>query len=161
MATIKPLYGTSNQAITCTITSLASAAFRQSATIDNSTNLYLDILVTLKAKSNAAGVSATGTLELYAGGMTDGLSLDGGLSGSDAAYTPPVTVNSRPANLKFCGLLNLNGNAQTDQATFSLAQAFGGELPQKFALAVYNNTGAALDAAVGSLWYQGVQAQSV
>ncbi|HEX4165819.1 MAG TPA: hypothetical protein VHZ55_10130 [Bryobacteraceae bacterium] len=157
MSTVQPLYGTANQPITCTITSLASATLQQSATIDNSLNLYLDISLTIKAKSNSTTVSGSGTLEVYAGAMTDGSTFDGGLTGTNSSYTPPVALNGRPSNLKLVGMLVLNATSQTDQATFSIAQAFGGQLPQKFALAVYNSTGGAIDASVGSMWYQGIQ----
>lgn len=50
MATVKTLYGANNQAITCTITSLANAtgsygAGRASTYVDNTVNLFLDALV--------------------------------------------------------------------------------------------------------------------
>jgi hypothetical protein len=157
MATIKTQYGTANQPISCTIPSLASGAYRQSAVIDNSTNLFLDALVTVKAKSASSGVSSTGTVIVYAYGTADGTSYDGSCSGTDSAYTPPIT----PVNLPIIGTLNLNAASVTDQRTFSVAQAFGGMLPQKWGIVVYNNTGASLDASVGAAWYQGIQAQSV
>ena len=157
MSTLKTLYGTANQPITCTITSLADQSYRQSTAVDNSTNLYLDVLVTVKGKSNAAGVSPTGKLEIFAYASTDGSSYDGSCTGTDGSYTPPST----PTNLSYLGVLNLTGNAVTDQRTFSLAQAYGGSTPTKWGIVVYNATAASLDAAVGSAWYQGIQAQTV
>jgi hypothetical protein len=157
MSTLKALYGSVNQAITITLTSLANQAYRQSASVDNSSNLFLDALVTVKVKGNSSGVSGTGYVTVFAYGSTDGSSFDGSASGTDAAYTPPST----PPNLAYLGTVNITGNSVVDQRTFSIAQGFGGTLPQAWGIIVYNSTGAALDASVGSAWYQGIQAQTV
>ena len=155
--TLKPLYGTSNQAITCTFTSLGNASYRQSTVIDNSSNLFQDVLVTIKAKSASSAVNAVGTVQVFVYATTDGgSSYDGSCSGSDAAYTPPVT----PVNLVLGCVLSLNANSVTDQRSFSLMQCFGGSMPQKWGIVVFNNTGATLDASVGSAWYQGLQTQA-
>lgn len=155
--TTKVAYGTSNQAITITITSLTSTSLRQSTVVDNSSNLFLDALVMCKVKSNASSTSATGYVAIYGYGTADGgTTYDGGATGSDAAYTVDVT----PPNLVLVGILNLNANSTTVARTFSVATAFGGQLPQKWGIIVQNVTGATLDASVGSCWYQGVQATS-
>jgi len=148
--------GTANQAITCTITSLASAAYRQSTVVDNSTNLFQDVLVTVKAKANAAGTSSTGKVIIYAYGSTDGTSYDGSASGSDSAYSIPTGGS---INLVVLGQLNIDANAKADQSTFSLAASFGGSIPTKWGIVVLNSTSATLDASVGSAWYQGIYSQ--
>ncbi len=156
--TTKTLYGTSNQAITITITSLANGNYRQSTAIDNSTNLFLDALVMCKVKSNAASTSGTGYVAIYGYGTADGgTTYDGGVTGTDGSYTVDVT----PPNLVLIGILNLNANSTTVERTFTVATAFGGQLPQKWGIVVSNQTAATLDAAVGSCWYQGISAQSV
>ncbi len=149
-------YGTANQAITCTMTSLASAAYRQSTVIDNSSNLFQDVLITVKAKANASGTSATGKVVVYAYGSSDGSSYDGSASGTDGSYSIPTGGS---INLVVLGSLNIDANAKTDQQTFSLAAAFNGSVPTKWGIVILNSTGAALDASVGSAWYQGVQTQ--
>lgn len=157
-STTKTLYGTSNQAITCTFTSLTNGSYRQSTVIDNSSNLFLDALVMVKAKSASSSTSATGYVAIYGYGTADGgTTYDGGASGSDASYTVDVT----PPNLVLIGILNLNANSTTVQRTFSVATAFGGQLPQKWGIIVLNATGATLDASIGSAWFQGVQAQAL
>ena len=154
-STTKVGYGTSNQTITITITSLANNALRQSTVVDNSSNLFLDALVMCKAKSNAASTTATGYVAIYGYGTADGgTTYDGGATGSDAAYTVDVT----PPNLVLIGILNLNANATTVARTFTVATAFGGQLPQKWGIIVQNVTGNTLDASIGSCWYQGVNA---
>jgi hypothetical protein len=160
MSTIKPLFGTNNQAITCTFTSLANNGQRSSAAVDNTSNLFLDVLVSVKTKTNAAGTSATGTLNIYAYGTTDGGSTYGGGEtgmGTDAG----VTLTS-PPNIVLIGVINCVANATTYQkSAMSIAQAFGGTMPDHWGIVIENKTGAALDASVSSANYQGVQAQVV
>ncbi len=149
-------YGTSNQSITCTITSLANSAYRQSTVVDNSSNLFQDVLITVKAKANSSGTSATGKVVVYAYGSTDASSYDGSASGSDASYSIPTGGS---INLPVIGTLNIDSNSKADQATFSLASVFAGNVPTKWGIVILNSTGATLDASVGSAWYQGIQNQ--
>lgn len=158
MATIKSLYGTNNQAITCTITSLTNTSQRGSTAVDNTTNLFLDALVQLKIKTAAAATSATGQVIIYAYGTADGGTDYGdGVSGTDGA----VTLTS-PPNLRVLGIINAVANSTTYVSNpFSVASVFGGKLPDHWGIVVENETGATLDATVGSAWYQGIQAQVV
>lgn len=160
MATLKPLYGTANQPITVTLASLANAAGRASAVIDNTTTLALDALVSLAVKTNAAGVSATGYVAVYAYGTVDGTTYTDGATGTDAAFTPSASG----ANLRLIGTIQTPAVATTYQSgPFSVANAFGGTLPAKWGIVVVNNSGAALDATEAShtKQFQTVQAQSV
>ena len=74
-ATIQPLYGTNNQSMTITMTSLANAAARASTAVDNTANLYEDVHIFFKIATNAAGTSATqetvrlAGIETIAGGV--------------------------------------------------------------------------------------------
>src|SRR5581483_10252067 len=158
MATIKELFGTSNQAITCTITSLANNGQRQSTAVDNSTNLYLDALAVVKVKTNAAGTSASGVVNVYAYGTADGGTNYGdGVTGTDGSVTL-----TNPPNLRLIGSINAVANATTYVSVpMSVAAVFGGTLPEKWGIVVENKTGGALDASVGNSFYQGVLAQSV
>lgn len=158
MTTTKELFGSSGQSITCTITSLANAGARQSAAVDNSSNLYLDALVTATIKTASSGVSATGNIAIYAYATVDGgTTYTEGASGSDAAIT--LTV---PTNAKLVGVINAVAISFTyTGGPFSIAAAFGGVLPQKWGIIVQNNTGAAFDATTASVEYQGVNLQNV
>lgn len=157
-STVKSSYGSSNQAITCTITSLANNGQRGSAAIDNSSNLFLDALVFVKVKSNASGTGATGTVNVYAYGTADGgTTYSDGVSGTDAGQT--LTA---PANLRLIGTINVVANSTSYWGgPFSVAQAFGGILPDHWGIVVENKTSATLDASIGSAWYQGILAQTV
>lgn len=159
MADIKQKYGTSNQSITLTLASLANGSSRASTAVDNTTNLFLDALVFLNIKSASASTSSTGYCAVYAYGTSDGgTNYTEGATGTDAA----LTLVS-PTNLKMLGIINVVANSTTYKAgPFSVAQAFGGQLPDHWGIVVTNSTGAALDATEGSHLkvYQGVLAQS-
>lgn len=154
MSDIKSAYGTTNQAITCTITSLANNGQRQSTVVDNSSNKFLDALVMATIKSNASGTSSTGYVAIYAYGTADTSTptYSDSASGSDGSIT--LTA---PPNMNLIGIVNVVANAVTYKAgPFSVASAFGGVLPEKWGIVVENKTGATLDASIGSAIYQGV-----
>lgn len=158
-ADIKLKLGTTNQALTITIASLANAAARQSTVVDNTTNLFIDALVVLKVKSAAASTSATGYVAIYAfATVDDGTTQTENAGASDAAIT--LTV---PPNARLVGIVNVVANDVTYYGgPFSVAAAFGGILPAKWGLIIENKTAATLDATGGnhSLVYQGIYAQS-
>lgn len=147
-------FGTSNQSITCTLASLASAAARASTAIDNTTNVFEDLLVQLTLASAASGVSATGIVNIYATGTADGgTSYGESATGTDAA----ITLTS-PTNLKLIGALNVVASSKTYVSSpMSVAAIFGGVVPDHVVIVVQNLSGAALVS--GSLKYQGVQHQ--
>jgi hypothetical protein len=139
---------------------LANNGQRQSASIDNRTNLFLDALVFVNIKSAAAAVSSTGFVNIYAYGTSDdGTNFSDSASGSDAS----ITLTS-PPNMRLIGVLNVVANATTYKGgPFSVAQAFGGVLPALWGIVIENKTGAALDTTEANHLkvYQGVLAQSV
>lgn len=160
MSIIKPLYGTSNQSITCTLTSLANNAAQSSLAIDNTSALFLEILVNVKVKSNAASTATTGYVNVYAYGTADGGTTYGG-GETNMGTNAAVTLTS-PPNLRLIGVINVVANATVyNSGPLSVAAAFGGVLPDHWGIVVENKSGAALDASIGSSFYQGVQAQSV
>lgn len=160
MSTVKLLYGSNAQALTITLASLANAAARASTAIDNTSNLFEDILFQLTVKSAASSVSTTGFVNVYATGTTDGGTTYGeGATGTDGA----VTLTS-PPNVRLIGSINVVANATTYKMTpMSIAKAFDGALPDHVVIIVQNQSGAALDATEGShvKTYQGVQRQVV
>ena len=77
--------------------------------------------------------------------------------GTDSGIT--LTV---PPNIALIGIINCVANSTAYvRIGMSVAQAFGGSLPDHFGIVVQNLSGAALDASVGSANYQGILAQSV
>jgi len=157
VSTVKALYGTSNQSIICTLTSLANNGQQGSASIDNTSNLYLDAFVQLKIKTASSAVAATGSINVYAYGTADGGSdYSDAVSGTNASQTL-----TSPPNLRLIGVINANATSTTYVGgPFSVAAAFGGVLPDHWGIVVENKTGAAFDGTTASAWYQGLQ-QSV
>lgn len=158
MSTVKALFGTSNQAITVTLASLTNGSARASTAIDNSANLFLDALVQMKIKTGGASTTAVGVVNVYAYGTSDGgTTYPEANGGTDGAVTLVV-----PTNLRLIGQINCVANATTyTSEPMSVAQAFGGILPQLWGIVVVNNTGGTLDATEGNHLkiYQGVQQQ--
>jgi hypothetical protein len=153
MATVSADYGTDNQSITCTITSLSSGSSRQSTAISNTSNLYLDALVFVKVKTASSATSSSGYISIYAYGTVDGGSTySDGATGSDGS----ITLTS-PPNMRLLGIINTVANSTTYYGgPFSVASCFGGNLPAAWGIVVVNNSGNTLDAAVGSSYYQGL-----
>lgn len=158
-ATIKQAYGSNNQAITITLASLGSASQRQSTAIDNTTNLFMDAKVSVKIKTGASGVSATGFVNVFAFGSADGgTTYNGGCGASDAAFS-----GNKDA-LIFLGSIPAIANATTYVGLFNLSRAFGfGGIPASWGIVIDNQSGAALDSTAGNhaVLYQGIQAQTV
>lgn len=158
MSTLKTLYGTNNQSITCTITSLANNGQQGAAAVDNTANLFLDVLVAVKVKTNASGTAASGGVNIYVAATADGGSdYSDGVTGTNASQTL-----TSPPNVRLLGVINCVANSTTYVGgPWSVAAVFGGVMPDHWVLIIENKTGAALDASVGSAWYQGVQMQAV
>lgn len=154
-STIKPLYAAAAP-ITITIVSLGNGSSRQSTVVDNSTNLYDDAMVSLLLKPGTVTAPSVVNLYTYCLGGDDATYTDA-CTGSDAAYT----ILS-PTNLRLIAIISLPTNStQEMSAEYSVAQAFGGNLPKKWGIVITNSTGAALDGSVGSAYYRGVQYQIV
>jgi hypothetical protein len=160
--TTKPTYGTNNQTITITLASLANAAQRSCLAVDNTTNLFDNALVSVKIKTGAASTSATGIVVVYVYGTTNGGTTYGG--GETGMGTDATVTLTSPPNITPVAVINANANATTYvRSGISIADWFGGVLPDHWGIVVENKTGAALDATAGNLNvnYQGVQLQQV
>jgi hypothetical protein len=131
--------------VTITLASLASASYRQSAVVDNSTNLYEDVILSFKFKTAA---SAAGTVSFYAYGTADGGSTySDNASGSDAAFTP-----SNVANLRLIATFQVTASTQyTGEGPYLLSAVFGtARIPQKWGIICLNSSGQALDSTGGN-----------
>lgn len=162
MSTVfKNQYDTDAQLLTISLASLANAAARQSSVVDNTATLYPDVLVQLVIKANAAGTSATGYVNVYAFGTVDAATptYGEGAGAADAA----ITLTS-PTNLRLIGTINVVANGVTYKSNpMSVANAFGGVIPEKWGIVIENQSGAALDSTEGNhkKVYQGVWGQGV
>ena len=146
-------------ALTVTLTSLASNAARQSALIDNTTNLYVDYLLGGGFKTALGSLGSSPGLSIWVFALTDGTNYGGSngtnsLGGGDAAFTMP----SNTGNLKLAAFVPINTAAATEyMQPVSIASLFGGTLPPKVGIVVQNQTGLALDSSSpGAVEYNGV-----
>lgn len=159
-STIRPLYGTNGQTITCTLASLASGSARESTAIDNRTNLYLDALVFIQLKTATGTIGSDPFAYVYAAGtVDDGTTWPDTVTGSDAAITLNTTTQ-----LRLLGAVWLGAQSTTYKAgPWSVASVFGGVMPAEWSIVVKNNCGVALDSTEGNhkKLYQGIQAQVV
>lgn len=155
MADVKTAYGTSNQAITITLNSLASSATagRESTAVDNTTNKFRDALVSILATLATGTPADSKALFVYAYGTADGGSnYSDVVTGSDAAITL-----TDPPNVRLIGVINTpTGSASYVGGPFSVAAAFGGVLPDHWGIVVRNHSGVALETTGNSAHYQGV-----
>jgi hypothetical protein len=144
---IKGKFGANSQALTITLASLGSTSARASTAIDNSSNVYEDILFFLKVKSGASSTSTSGVVNVYAVGSVDGGTTYGeNATGSDAG----ITLTS-PPQPRLIGQVNVVANATTYYSELmSVAAAFGGRLPQYIVIIIENRTGGTLDGTEGN-----------
>ena len=144
MTDIKRKYGTSGQTLTITLASLGNNSGRQSSQIDNTTDLFLDVLIMMAIKTGASGVTSSGIIEVRAFA-----SVDGGTTRTDSAGSTDAAITV--VNAPLLGVIQATANATTYKAgPWSLAQAFGGIVPHRWGIIVVNRTGGALDSTEGN-----------
>lgn len=158
-STSEILYGTNNQSLTITLTSLASTAARASTAVNNTSTLYQDVYLFVTINTAAAAVSATGYVNVYGyGSVNNGTTYPEGITGTDAG----VTLTS-PPNLVLLAQLNANTNGATKTfGPFSFCRNYGlDRLPAYWGIVITNQTGAAFGAVNGSVIYQGINGSLV
>ena len=148
MATVKQVVGTRTALTTSALNSLASATFVSAGTITHNTNQPLDVL--LEVTATPGTVSGNKQLLVYAKASLDG-------TNQTTGPETGTTVTDEP-NLYYVGTLPLNTNSTTQTKVFSLAAAYGGLLPYASEIVVRNDSGAALNASGGSVYYSEISA---
>lgn len=148
MATVKQVVGSRTSLTTSALDSLASATFVSAGTITHNTNQPLDVL--LEVTATPGTVSGNKQLLVYAKASLDG-------TNQTTGPETGTTVTDEP-NLYYVGTLPLNTNSTTQTKVFSLAAAYGGLLPYASEIVVRNDSGAALNASGGSVYYSEISA---
>lgn len=164
-ATIKTLYGTEAQGITCTLASLANNGQRESTVVDNTSNLYLDAMVTVRIDLADGGtIGSDKRVYVYAYGTVDAATpiYPDRVTGSDAGITLDSPPNVRLIGVIECASYTTVSKTQFTMPPASVAQAFGGILPEKWGIILENKTNMAFRASETNQKkiYQGVYAQS-
>jgi hypothetical protein len=143
-----PQYG-SKTAMTCTLAALASGS-AQGATAVQNTAAYTDVMIVLSVTLPSSGVSATGSVNVYAMLSLDGTTYLSGFNGTNGAVTL-----SAPTGLSLIGWLPANAVSTTFSGAWSFCVGGGfRSLPQWWSVVIQNNTGAAITS--GSVNYQGL-----
>jgi hypothetical protein len=153
MADLKLSYPAASD-LTITLASLGSdtnlLTGRESATIDNATNLYLDYLISGKITAGTSPTAAR-SIEVWAVGSWDGTNWPDVFDGTESAET----ITSADIKASVCRFVAAMATANTTDRTYhfgpvSLAAAFGGTLPPKFVLFVTHSTGVNLNSTAGN-----------
>lgn len=176
MSDFKAKYGTTAQAITISLNGLASSATagRQSTEVDNTTNLFVDAMVSVKITLPTTGtIGNDKALYIYAWGVTDtttptrpgevaSASANSQIGASDAAYTLGVDTPLRLIGRLGIPTLNTTANGVIISDPMSVRSGLGlMTLPPSWGIVVLNYCGVTLHSAGNSAWYQGVLAQIV
>lgn len=156
MSTEDKIKYSASAAITCTLTGLASSATvgRQSTVVDNTANLYDDVLVTIGVSTVASAPASDKACYVYFFATEDltNYDMDDAAPGaSDAGYT----INN-PSNLKGPGVINCPTASKTYRRTFLLSQFFNGIVPPKWGFVVLNGTNNPLGATAIGCSYTGI-----
>jgi len=148
MADLKLSYGTASD-LTITLASLATDANlltgRESATIDNTSALVLDYLVSGKITSGTSPTAAK-SIEVWAVGSWDGTNWPDVFDGTESAET----ITSSDIKASVCRFVAAMATSATSNVAYhfgpvSLAAAFGGVLPPKVVLFITHSTGVNLN----------------
>lgn len=143
MANIKNEYGSAS-ALTITLASLADAAAREATVVDNSSDKFIDALVAVRVKpQNSGSIIAPSHVLVYAyASVDDGGEYTDAVTGTDAAITP-----NSPTQLKLLGAVYIAAiNVTYRGGPWSVKDAFGGSLPKRWGIVVFNDCGTALSA---------------
>ena len=153
MADLKLAYGAAGD-LTITLASQASdtnlLTGRESATIDNTTALALDYLVSGKITAGTSPTAAR-SIEVWAVGSWDGTNWPDVFDGTESAET----ITSADIKASVCRFVAAMATANTSDRTYhfgpvSLAAAFGGTLPPKVVLFITHSTGVNLNSTAGN-----------
>jgi hypothetical protein len=134
----------SAQTVTITLQGLGSTSTRQSDVISNTSNRYIDYLVSVKLASTTGTIGGDRAAYVYAlAADADGLAdFTEGASTADSV----ITLTSPPNAVRIGYVSVPAANTAYRAGPFSIAAAFGGIAPARFAIAIENRSGLALSA---------------
>lgn len=147
--TVKSKYGTAT-AITCTTTSLGSSssllAGRQSNQVDNTADLAVDAIVGGTIATTGTPTNGTVIEVWFFGSWDNGSTRTAGMGASDAAITIG-TVGGKTLLAPAITLQQDDTTARTHTfGPISVAEAFGGVMPDHWGVFITHNTGTTLGA---------------
>lgn len=150
MATTEIKYGNAADLAITSADAAGVGVWFSSAIFDNSQTLNIDVIV--GGSLQVGAVTAAGTIDIYVAGSWDGTEFTSGVDAGDGTITWGTTGSTHVNGEFGLTLLDSISVAATDDNNditfggYSIAQAFGGTMPQKFCIVVENNTDIALHA---------------
>ena len=163
MTTLKIAYAADEAIVATNLDSLASDDWATLPEVDNTVNLYVDGLVGGQINfDTATGTIVAGdSVDIYVSALYDKDTSTTGTGGIDTAFaandtTIAADVEFNPLNLKLIAVIKPEATTPDTEQGYnwgpvSVAAAFGGLMPQKWFLAVHNNsTDAVLKAATST-----------
>ena len=167
MATTKITYAASSDRTVTNLHGLAASATHvtgwESDAVDNTSNLYLDYLVSAKFTVESAGVTA-GDIRMWIVAMLDDSTWPGGFDGTESAETTPlddVNGTASGARLGAVAIVDTTASQVYYVSPFSVASLFGGICPAKFVIFVTNNTGTTLETSGNQVTIKGMYLTTV
>ena len=153
MADVKSNYPAAAD-VTITLSSLASdtnlLAGRESTAVDNSSNLYLDYLISGKITAGTSPTTAR-SIQVWAVGSFDGSIWPDVFDGTDSTETI-TSANHKNSVCRF--IAEMATDATSDRVyhfgPVSVASAFGGVMPKSFVVFVTHNTAVNLNSTAGN-----------
>jgi len=154
MAVTNPTYATKAALTVTAWDSLAADDWASSAALDNSSNLYMDVLIGGELAASATTLAAGESFDIYCAARydaDDANSYSGGLGDAFGANDSTLTEDTEfnPENLFFLISVGIENTAPDTTQDYmwgptTIAQVFGGVLPLDVMLVLHNNTGSAM-----------------
>ncbi len=157
--TIRTKFGGLSGKILIALNGLADDGYRASKSMPWGIEGYLEVLIQLQIKITGGAPAGDKNCLVYAYGTAHkGSPFSGGANGQDSSY------GGKPGQLiANCSLLGIvTVDAVTEVFTsdvFSIASAFGGEVPAAGGIIVMNQTGRTLASTQNLAWFQGLHKQ--
>lgn len=152
MASIKTAYAASSN-LTITLASLATSSSRlagqESTAVDNTTNLYLDYMLSGKITTGTSP-TASKTIEVGVVGLMDDSTYPDVFDGTDSAETITSAEIKSAIYRSFSIATTSTSNVTYPFGPISVANLFGGTLPKKFVVFVTHDTGVNLNSTSGN-----------
>jgi hypothetical protein len=163
MADIKIAYAASSNLTVTNLAGLASSSTHvtgwESAVIDNTSNLYVDYLVSGKITVESSGLSA-GYIKIWiVPTIDDTPTYPGGFDGTESAETTPLDdENGTAAGAVLAKTIATDTTASQVYwiAPFSVAKLFGGVCPAKFVIFITQSTGTTLETSGQQVTIKGI-----
>lgn len=159
---VKLAYAASSDLTVTNLHGIASSSTHvsgwESPEIDNTTNLYLDYLISGKFTVESSGLSA-GEIRIWIVPRLDDSTWPGGFDGTESTETTPLDdANGTMAGAVLAKVIQTDTTASQVyySAPFSVASLFGGIVPAKFVVFVTQSTGTTLETTGNQITIKGV-----